>query len=183
MASSRRLCPSTMREAVVQKPLHAFAEPGQTVNGLVFQHLNCQQRNEPDQGTNGQAARVAIHQSLVIVEAVPLVPQAGSAQRIDRVRDGHEMFEELRGDILIGRIFSGQLQGHGKHRQAVERHPGRCVRLLQAATARQRPRTVDRSDVVQPQEAAGENVPAGKVLAIDPPGEVNQQFVKDTLQK
>ena len=42
---------------------------------------------------------------------------------------------------------------------------------------------VEHADVVQAQEAALEDVVALGVLAVDPPGEVEQQLVEDALQE
>ena len=50
-------------------------------------------------------------------------------------------------------------------------------------TARQRLGTIEKSDVVQPQEAPGEDVFPIHVLAIDPPGEVDQQLLKAALEE
>src|SRR5262249_23692618 len=66
---------------------------------------------------------------------------------------------------------------------AVEPHPGRAVGLLQEVAGRQRPRAVEDADVVQAEEAAGEDVPPAGVLAVDPPGEVQQQLLEGPLQK
>src|SRR5579859_4180386 len=42
---------------------------------------------------------------------------------------------------------------------------------------------IKHSNIVQPKEAALKNVQAIRVLAIDPPGKVQQQLVEDALQK
>ena len=44
-------------------------------------------------------------------------------------------------------------------------------------------RTVDRTDVVESQKAATEKVVALGVLAVEPPGEVEQQFLEDALEE
>ena len=129
---------------------------------------------EPDHRADAQrdAATVDVH--LVVVETVLLVPQPRAAEGVHGVGDVHEVLEELGGDVLRAGIEARQLQGHGEHRGAVERHPGGAVRLLQMAAVGQRPRAVEDADVVQPQEAAREQVLAAGVLAIDPPGEIDQ---------
>ena len=48
---------------------------------------------------------------------------------------------------------------------------------------RQRRVAVEHGDVVQAQEAAVEDVAILRVLAIDPPGEIQQQFVEHSLQE
>ena len=43
--------------------------------------------------------------------------------------------------------------------------------------------TIEEADVVESQEPALENIPAFRILAIDPPGEVQQELLKDPGQK
>ena len=59
---------------------------------------------------------------------------------------------------------------------------GGAVGLLQVAAGRQRRATVKDPDVVQPQEAALEDVVAGAVFAVHPPGEVEQQLLEGALE-
>ena len=54
---------------------------------------------------------------------------------------------------------------------------------VEISAAGQRLAAVEHADVVQPQEPALEDVAAVRVLAVDPPGEVQQQLVEDALQK
>jgi len=42
---------------------------------------------------------------------------------------------------------------------------------------------IEEADVVQPEEAALEEVAALAVLPVDPPGEVEEQLVEDPLQE
>ena len=107
-----------------------------------------------------------------------------AADPVDRVRDGDEVLEELGGDRLVGRPGPRQLQGDGQHVQAEQAHPGRAVGLLQpAAVGQVGPAAVEDADVVQAEEAALEGVAAVGVLAVDPPGEVQQQLVEDLLEE
>ena len=71
--------------------------------------------------------------------------------------------------------FVGQDPGHLQQGERVERHPAGAVGLLEPA-ARGQVRPVDRADVVQAEEAAGEEVVALGVHPVDPPGEVHQQL-------
>ena len=63
-----------------------------------------------------------------------------------------------------------------------QRHPGGAVRLLEMSARRQRSAAVEDADVVEPEEAALEDVVAGAVLAVDPPGEVEQQLLEGALE-
>ena len=63
---------------------------------------------------------------------------------------------------------------------AIQPVPSACSMIFAAG---QRLAAVEDADVVEAQEAALENVPALRVLAIHPPGEVEQQLVEDALQE
>ncbi len=93
------------------------------------------------------------------------------------------MLDELQREVLVRRVGVGQLEGDLEHRLAEQRHPGRPVRLLQLAALRQRSAAVEDADVVEAEEAALEDVPPGRVLAVQPPGEVQQQLVERALQE
>ena len=149
----------------------------------LVQHLRRDQRHQADQRADPERLVPVVHVELVVVEAVVLAPQPRAAERVDGLRDGDEVLEELGGEILVRRVFARELQGHGQHRVAVERHPGGAVGLLQMAAGRQRAGTVEDADVVESEEAAGEEVPSLRVLPVDPPGEVEQQLLERALEE
>ena len=76
----------------------------------------------------------------------------------------------------------GELEGDAEHALGEERHPRRAVGLLEAAAGRQRCAAVEHADVVEAEEAALEHVAPGRVLAVDPPGEVHEQLLERALQ-
>src|SRR5439155_1209136 len=45
------------------------------------------------------------------------------------------MLEEFRGHVFVNRIGLCEFQRHGKHREAIESHPGGSVRLLQESAS------------------------------------------------
>ena len=92
------------------------------------------------------------------------------------------MFEERRraDPGRPGRARSGRR--HPEHRLAVGEHPGRRVGLLEPARERQ-VRPVEGTEVVETQEAAREQVVTGRVLPVEPPGEVHEQLVEDPLEE
>ena len=116
----------------------------------------------------------------VVVQPVGVVPQA---LVVHGLGDRGEVLEEL-DDQTDRRPPAAALQdaGDAGHGDRVEGHPAGGVGLLQGAADRQ-VRAVDRADVVQPHEAALEQVPAARVLQVDPPGEVDQQLVEDPAQE
>ena len=79
--------------------------------------------------------------------------------------------------------MDGELHRELRHVLAEEGHPGRAVRLLQVAAGGQRGAAVEDADVVEAEEAALEHVLAEPVLAVHPPGEVQQQLVERRLEE
>ena len=116
----------------------------------------------------------------VVEEPVGVVPQALG---VDGLADGREVLDELEHQIETGPLAAAVQDGrHGGHGQGVRGHPARGVGLLQRAADRKM-RAVDRPDVVQPQEAALEEVVALLVFEVDPPGEVDEELVEHPAQK
>ena len=76
-----------------------------------------------------------------------------------------------------------QLQRNIQHRQAVEGHPSRRISLLQCTTGWQRVRTVEKTYIVKAEKATLENVLAIEILSINPPGEIEQEFLEDPFEK
>ena len=77
----------------------------------------------------------------------------------------------------------GEDDGHVQHVLAVERHPGRPVRLLERAAGGERGAAVEDADVVEAQEPAGEDVLSLRVLPVHPPVEVEHQALERALQE
>ena len=86
-----------------------------------------------------------------------------------------EVLDELEDHVLVGGVVGGELDRELQHVLAEQGHPGRAVRLLEVAAGGQRGAAVEDADVVEAEEAALEHVLAEAVLAVDPPGEVQQR--------
>ena len=143
-------------------------------------------RNQADQGVNAQRRCLAIaHDEPVVEEIVGVVPQtqALAAEVGHRPADHQEMLEELGRDVLIGIVVLRQFDGDAQHVQAVHRHPGRSVGLHQHAIDGQRSGPVEDADIVHAEEATFEDVQAARVLAVHPPGEIEQQLGENPLEK
>ncbi len=152
----------------------------------LLQYLHREQRDEADDGSQAQRFGTAIRLVQDVVEEFVLfVPEAVFAfvAVIDGAGDVQEVLEELDPQIDVHRIFLGQLQGDAHQVQGIGGHPGGAVGLVQVIARRQRGRAVEEGDVVQAEEAALEDVAAFGVLAVDPPGEIQQQLVEDALQE
>ena len=115
----------------------------------------------------------------VVEEPVRLVPQI---LRLERVADQREVLEELQHEIGRGAAAVVEDRRDRRHGQRVEAHPAGAVGLLEHLALRQM-RAVDRPDVVEPEEAALEDVRAVAVLAVHPPREVDEQLVEDPAQE
>ena len=173
--------------AVFEEPLEAFVEAGQRPDGFLLEHLNRDQRQQADEGARFQAKHAVVMLDLVVVKAVGVVPKAGAAEGVHGVGDLDEVLEELGGHVLVGgvgaRAVAGQFERDAQHGQAIEGHPGGAVGLLQGPAVRERLRAIEDADVVEAEEAAGEEVLALGVLAVDPPGEVEQEFLEDPFEE
>ena len=125
---------------------------------------------------------------LIVVELVLRIPQADPgvvvvALRVHRVGDVEEVLEELVREVLVDRIVTREFDRDRQHVERVDRHPRRAVGLRQVAAGRQLRAAVEHPDVVEPEEAALKDVAAGDVLAVHPPGEVEQQLLKDAFEE
>ena len=163
------------------EPAEVAGEVGQAVQRGLAQRRRGAQRQQADHRPHPQRNPLAgVEGQDVVVEAVLLVPQAPV---VDGGGDVGEVLEELGGQVLVGVVVLGEHQGDLQQVQAVHGHPDGAVGLLEAAVDGQGGRAVDGADVVQAQEAALEDVVAGGVLAVDPPGEVQEQLVEDALEE
>ena len=128
------------------------------------------------------AVRKAQH---VVEEAVLLVPHfvVVLAHPVHRAGDGQRVLEELLDELLVERLVQRELDRDAQHLLAEEHHPRRAVGLVEVAAGGQRRRAVEHADVVEPEKAALEDVGAGAILAVDPPGEVDQQLGEGVLQE
>ena len=79
--------------------------------------------------------------------------------------------------------MDGELPGEFQHVLAEEGHPGGAVRLLEVAAGGERGAAVEDADVVEAEEAPLEDVLAEAVLAVDPPGEVQQELIERPLEE
>ena len=137
------------------------------------------QREEPHQGTHLEPRGAAVGEpQQVVVEAVFLVPHAVLPGTVHGRGDVVELLRKLQDHVLVDGIVGGELDGEFHHVLAEQGHPGRAVRLLQVAAGGKRGAAVEDADVVEAEEASLEDVLAEAVLAIHPPGEVQQQLVE-----
>src|SRR5918996_3730531 len=172
--------------SVSDKPVHAPLEMVQTDQTLLFQHFHRKQGDQLHEGAYFKGGEMAVwHMNPVIEKAVFRLPEAPDlfSHMVNSVGDPHEMLEEFSGNVFIGRVGAGQIQGDGQHIQGVHGHPGRSIGLFQMTSSREGRASVKNADVVQSQKAPLKDVATFVVLAVDPPGEIQQQLVEQALQE
>ena len=177
--------------AMLKEPFEPAAKAGQHVEQLVIHRLDREQRNQTDHRPDANVASWSRRAGEAGRSRTrPRCPTGPHRRRltaadaiVDRVRDVEEVLEELRRHVLVGVVLSRQLERDGEHVEAEHRHPARAVALIEARAAGQLLAAIEHADVVEPEEAALKDVPAFGVLAVHPPGEVDEQLVKDALEK
>ena len=169
-----------------QEPFQPALERGQLLQQRRLDRGDGVERDQADHRAHLERLILAVRQvQHVVEELVLLVPQPNpfAADIVHRLGDIQEVLEELGGDVFVDPIVHRQLQRDRQHVQAEHAHPAGAVALLQVPAGRQRLRAVEHADVVQPQEAALEDIHALGIFLVDPPGEVQQQLVEHPLQK
>ena len=173
-------------EGTTLVPAQTLPEPGYIGQKPLVDHLGGEQRDQADHRIDIDAAILAVgRDDQVLEEAGVGIPQRHPAVGVaaDGVGDGEELLEGLDGDILVVLIFDRQFERHHRHVEREHRYPAGGIGLLQAVARRQRLRPVDDRDVVEAEKAAFEDVITVGILAVDPPGVIQQQLVKDPLQE
>ena len=123
---------------------------------------------------------------MVVIELICFVPQTQRVvtHAVDGAGDGEEMLKEFRGDVLIDMIVRRPVRQlcASMLRQyiAIQLVPSAWLMKPPVGSALLRSK---HANVVQTEEAALKNVSSLRVLAIDPPGEIQQQLLKHALEK
>ena len=165
--------------SVVHKPPGARAKIGQRLPQRGIEPDGCEDRQQSDHGAGADDHRLPVRFPQPVVEkAIFLVPKL-----VHRRGDRCEVLEEFESDVLIRRIVIGEDERDFKHVEAIFRHPGGGVGLLEDFAPGQQFRSIERPDIVEAKEAAFKYVVARGVVPIDPPGEINQELLECPRQK
>ena len=151
---------------------------------MKWQHRK--KRRKPHQRPYFERNVLLIGQGQYVIEkAFLLVPCARPivAHAVERLGDIDKMLKKLGRHFFVGFVVLGQFQGHFEHIEAIHGHPSRAVGLFQMPAAWNGRTAVENPNIVQPQKAAFKNVFALRVLPIDPPREVQRQFMKSLFEK
>ena len=150
----------------------------------LFDYRGGAQGQQPHHRAHLEPPGAAVRQpQQVVVEAVLLVPHAVLTGTVHGRGDIDEVLCELHDHVFVGGVVDGELTRKLQHVLAEQGHPGRAVRLLQVAAGGERRAAVEDADIVEPEKAALEDVLAEPVLAVHPPGEVQQQLVERRLEE
>ncbi len=171
---------------MLHEPQQTLAQTLQPFMLALFEHQHGEQRHQTDDGAQAHRFVLAIGTVQHVVEKqVLLIPQAFDAviDTVDRTSDIQEMLEKLHRNVDVHAIALGQLQPHAHQVQRIGGDPRGAIGLVEQVTRRQRGRAVEQGNIVQAQEAALEQVAPLGILAVDPPGKIQQQLVEDPLQK
>ena len=93
------------------------------------------------------------------------------------------MLEKLGRDIFVNVVLTRELNRDSHQVQAKHSHPTGAVALLEMSSVVKNFVAIEHADVVESKKAALENIFALGVLAVHPPGEGDQHFVKNRFQK
>ena len=172
--------------AVVEIPLHPAVERGQFFQQRRIEYFHGEQRNQADERAQFHRHVRAVGQAkMVVIKFVLLVPQTerALAHAIDGGGDVEEVFKKFRRDVLVHFVVPREFQRDAQQVQAIHRHPARAVGLVEITARGQGFAAIKNPNVIKAEEAALENVAALRVLAVHPPGEVEQQLVEDAFEK
>ena len=170
---------SAHRMGAPEQPGGALVHDLRAVDDLLLDRGDAEERQDADDRAHlDRHLRPVRQPQPVVEEPVALVPEA---LRFERLRDQGEVLEELQDEVGCRPAPVVEDRGDRGHAQRVEAHPAGAVGLLEQPAVRQ-VRAVERPDVVEAEEAAFEDVRAVAILAVHPPGEVDEQLVEDPLR-
>src|SRR5688572_17766195 len=150
-------------------------EPGEALRDFLVEDSGGTEGKQADHRTDFQTCRRPIGEAKQIVkESVFLVPHLVLmfADTIHGGTDPEKMLKKLQGHVFIDRVVHRQFQRNIQHVLTEQRHPSRAVGLFQIAACRQCGTPIEDPDIVETEKSSLEYVPSTWVLAIDPPGEV-----------
>src|SRR6266540_5240073 len=121
----------------------------------------------------------------VVEEAVLLIPKTYIfiTAVVHCAGDMQKVLPKFACHILIGRIFLYQFHGNSQQVQSVHGHPAGTVRLSNMASRRQWSTTIKDADIVETEKATLKDVHPISVFAVHPPGEVQQQLLKNAFEE
>src|ERR1043165_1976466 len=93
------------------------------------------------------------------------------------------MLDKLQSEFIKGRITAREIHRDPRHVLAIQRHPGRAVRLFKVSAAGKSIAAIKDPNVIEAEEPSFKDILSESVFAVDPPGEIEDQLVEYPLQK
>src|SRR5688500_1622626 len=97
---------------------------------------------------------------------------------VKRFGDQYKVFEKFGGHIFKRRIVISYFDSHIHHIERVCAHPTGTVCLFKLHFAGEMKVAVEHTDVIETKKSAFEDVVAVHIFPVDPPGEVDDEFVE-----
>ena len=119
----------------------------------------------------------------VVVEPVLFVPHATRSHLIHGVCDPKEVVAKLDGHGFEEGVVGRQLDANLEHVLAEQCHPRGAVSLFEMATSGQLCASIKHADIVESKKSAFKQILSKAILAVHPPTEIQQQFLKRLLEK
>ena len=121
----------------------------------------------------------------IVIKFLLFIPEPDpfAAQIVHGRRDREKVLKKLGRDIFVDRIFARQFQGHAHEVERKHSHPTCAVALFETAAIGKLGVAIEDPYVIEPEETALENVVPLRVFAVHPPGEGDQHFMEDRLEK
>src|SRR5262249_20445621 len=91
--------------------------------------------------------------------------------------------EKFRGAVLIHRIGHRKLERDSKHPQTIGGHPACSIRLIDSSAGGERCASIENTDIIETKKPSLKNIFAIGIFSIDPPGKIQQEFVKNSFEK
>src|SRR5690606_30574123 len=102
---------------------------------------------------------------------------------IQRFRDEYEVLKEFGSSIFKRTVIYRNLGSDIHHIQRVGADPTGAICLFQLHLTRKMKTAVEYSDIIQAEKAALKDIVTIDVFPVDPPREIDQQFLKYLFQK
>ena len=80
---------------VLQEPAGPLGEARKPIEPALLDEFHGEERDDAHDGPKPERHGLPLHQELVVVEAVLLVPQARASEAVRGIGDGDKMLEEL----------------------------------------------------------------------------------------
>src|SRR5580704_2546137 len=170
---------------MLNEPLSAPLKIRITIERVSGHGRRAKHGNKAHHSTGAYGDRFVLPRNQVVIEkSVLLIPERHEwiPDAIHGIGDEDVVLPEFAGNIFINGVLFGQQKGGSKHVFGESSHPACAIRLSKQVALRKFV-AIEYTNVIHPQKSTLENIFAQCVLAVDPPGKVEEHLLKDTFQK